>query len=65
MRASAMVVNPQRLATAIRYLEGVIDDPLFHTRVGKEFAFDQIDAVMAYEMTQAAKAVLVARKTST
>ncbi len=62
--ASATVTDPQRLAAAITYLEGVIDDPLFHTRVGKEFAFDQIDAAMAYEATPGAKAVLVARKTS-
>ncbi len=55
--ASKTVADPQRLAAAITYLEGVIDDPLFHTRVGKEFAFDQIDAAMAFEA--GAKAVLV------
>ncbi len=57
--ASETVADPQRLAAAITYLEGVIDDPLFHTRIGKEFAFDQIDAAMAYEATPGAKAVLV------
>ena len=59
--ASATVADPQRLAAAITYLEGVIDDPLFQTRVGKEFAFDQIDAAMSYEAKPGAKAVLVAR----
>ena len=57
--ASETVADSQRLTTAITYLEGVIDDPLFHTRLGKEFAFDQIDAAMAYEAMPGAKAVLV------
>jgi hypothetical protein len=57
--ASETVGDPQRLTAAITYLEGVIDDPLFQTRVGKEFAFDHIDAAMAYEATPGAKAVLV------
>ena len=57
--ASETVADPQRLTMAITYLEGVIDDPLFQTRVGKEFAFDQIDAAMAYEAMPGAKAVLV------
>ena len=57
--ASETVADPQRLTTALTYLEGVMDDPLFHTRVGKEFAFDQIEAAMAYEATPGAKAVLV------
>jgi NADPH2:quinone reductase len=62
--ASPTVANQQRLSAAITYLEGVIDDPLFHTRIGERFAFDQIDAAMAYEATPGAKAVLVTRKTS-
>ncbi len=62
--ASATVANPQRLAAAITYLEGVINDPLFHTQIGKEFTFDQIDAAMAYETTPGSKAVLVAHETS-
>ena len=60
---SATVAEPERLAAAITYLEGVIDDPFFRTRVGKEFTFDQIDAAMSYEATPGAKAVIVARKT--
>ncbi|NYF90133.1 zinc-binding dehydrogenase [Tunturiibacter empetritectus] len=59
--ASATVRDPQRLTSAISYLESVIDDPLFHTRVGKEFTFRQIDAAMAYEATPGAKAVFVSR----
>lgn len=45
--ASETVADPQRLIAAITYLEGVIDDLLFKTRVGKEFAFDHMDAAMA------------------
>ena len=57
--ASDTVADPKRLTTAITYLEGVIEDPLFRTQVGKEFAFSQIDAAMAYEATPGLKAVLV------
>ena len=57
--ASETATDPQRLTAAITYLEGVMDDPLFQTRIGKEFAFDHIDAAMAYEATPGAKAVLV------
>jgi NADPH:quinone reductase len=60
--ASATVADPRRLAAAITYLEGVIEDPLFRTRLGEEFAFDQIDAAMAYEATPGAKAVLLSPK---
>ncbi len=62
--ASATVTDPQRLAAAITYLEGVIGDPLFKTQIGKEFAFDQIDAAMAYEATPGAKAILVVHSSS-
>ncbi len=62
--ASTTVTDPQRLAAAVTYLEKVIDDHLFHTRIGREFAFDQIDAAMAYEATPGVKAILVAGKTS-
>ena len=57
--ASETVADPQRLTAAITYLEGVIDDPLFQTRAGKEFDFDHVDAAMSYEATPGAKAVLV------
>ncbi len=62
--ASTTVTDPQRLAAAVTYLEKVIDDHLFHTRIGREFAFDQIDAAMAYEATPGVKAILVAGRTS-
>ena len=62
--ASATVSEPQKLAAAITYLEGVIGDPLFHTIVGKEFAFEQIDQAMAYEGTSGSKAVLVTGSTA-
>jgi NADPH:quinone reductase len=54
--ASATVTDPQRLAAAITYLEGVIADPLFRTRVGEEFPFEKIDEAMAFETTPGAKA---------
>lgn len=57
--ASTTVTEPRKLAAAITYLESVIDDPLFRTRIGKEFPLDEIDAALAYEAAPGAKAVLV------
>jgi NADPH:quinone reductase len=56
---SPTVADPQRLEAAIGFLEDVIADPLFRTRFGKEFSFEEIDAAMAYETTPGAKALLV------
>ncbi|WP_446745123.1 alcohol dehydrogenase catalytic domain-containing protein [Silvibacterium acidisoli] len=61
---SPTVADPQRLEAALGYLEGVIADPLFHTRSGREFSLEQIDEAMAYEETPGAKAVLVPRLAS-
>jgi NADPH:quinone reductase-like Zn-dependent oxidoreductase len=56
---SATVRDPQRLAAATKDIEGLIDDPLFKTRIGKTFSFEQIDQAMAYETTPGARALLV------
>jgi NADPH:quinone reductase len=57
---SATVKEPQRLVAALQALAGVIDDPLFTTRLGKEFSYEQIGEAMAYESKEGAKAILVA-----
>ena len=53
------VSNPLQLAAAMKEIEGLIDEPLFRTRIGKEFSLDQIDQAMAYEETPGARAVFV------
>jgi NADPH2:quinone reductase len=57
---SKTVKEQERLVSALKALEGVIDDPMFTTRIGKEFSFDQIDLAMNYESPTGGKAVLVA-----
>ena len=57
---SGTVKDPHRLAAALKAIEGVIADPLFATRTGKVFGYEQIEAAMAYESREGAKAVLVA-----
>jgi NADPH:quinone reductase-like Zn-dependent oxidoreductase len=56
---SATVKDPLKLAAALTELERLIDDPLFRTRGGQEFGFDQIDEAMRFETAPGAKAVLV------
>jgi NADPH:quinone reductase-like Zn-dependent oxidoreductase len=56
---STTVSDPHQLAAARKEIEGFIDDPLFKTRIGKEFTFDQIDEAMAYETAPGSRAVLV------
>lgn len=57
---SQTVKNPARLTAALKELEGLIDEPMFMTRIGKEFAFDQISEAMNFESRSGAKAILVA-----
>jgi NADPH:quinone reductase-like Zn-dependent oxidoreductase len=57
---SRTVKEQERLVSALKALEGMIDDPMFTTRIGKEFSYDQIELAMAYESRVGAKAVLVA-----
>lgn len=56
---SRTVKEQARLVAALKTLEGVIDDSMFTTRIGKEFHRDQIRLAMAYESADGAKAVLV------
>jgi NADPH2:quinone reductase len=58
---SPTVADPEALAAAAAEIEGLIDDPLFRTRIGKEFRFEEIDEAMAYEGISGQRAVLVAR----
>jgi len=53
--------NPEKLATATRDIEAVIDDPLLVTKIGKEFSFDQIDDAMKYDSSAGLRPVLVVR----
>jgi len=57
---SATVKDLRNLGAALRELQPVIDDPMFMTRIGREFDFDQISQAMDYEAIPGTKAVLVA-----
>jgi hypothetical protein len=57
---SRTVKEPAKLVSALKALGGVIDDPMFTTRTGKEFSFDQIEQAMAYQPSDGTKAILVA-----
>ncbi|PYE13218.1 hypothetical protein [Paraburkholderia silvatlantica] len=57
---SQTVKNPALLTAALKELEGLIDEPMFMTRIGKGFAFDQISEAMNYESRSGAKAISVA-----
>ena len=56
---SRTVKEQDKLAAALKALEGVIDDPMFTTRIGKAFSYDEINLAMAYESLNGSKAVLV------
>lgn len=56
---SATVKDRTKLSEAFEYLQGVIEDPMFRTKVGTTFTFDQIDEAMAYQSPSGAKAILV------
>ena len=53
------VRDPRALARGMQELETVVSDPLFHTRVGRCFTLNEVDAAMAYETSPGAKAVFV------
>ncbi len=57
---SATAKDGERLTAAMTRPRGWIEDPIFRTRIGREFAFDQIDEAMDYGNRPGAKAVLVA-----
>ncbi|WP_186072203.1 alcohol dehydrogenase catalytic domain-containing protein [Burkholderia gladioli] len=56
---SATAKDPARLAAAMAELRDVIADPLFRTKAGQAFRFEEIDAAMAYRGSSSARAVLV------
>jgi len=56
---SATVADPHRLTAALTDLRTVIANPMFRTKIGKSFRFEQIDEAMAYEATPGSKAILV------
>lgn len=57
---SRTVKDHDRLVAALDALEKVIGNPMFRTRIGREFHFDEIDDAMAYESSEGAKAILIA-----
>jgi NADPH2:quinone reductase len=56
---SSTVRDPEKLDAALLGLHSCIDDPLFKTRVGEEFKFEQFHAAMSYEAVPGAKAVFI------
>ena len=56
---SATVQDKGELRKALEYLRGIIEDPMFRTKLGKTFRFHEIAEAMAYESTPGAKAVLL------
>jgi NADPH:quinone reductase-like Zn-dependent oxidoreductase len=56
---SRTVKEHEALISALKALEDVIDDPLFTTRLGKEFRYHEIELAMAYESPEGRKAVLI------
>jgi NADPH2:quinone reductase len=56
---SRTVKDHDKLVSALKALESVIDDRMFRTRIGKEFSLDQVELAMAYESLGGAKAVLL------
>lgn len=56
--ASRTVTEPARLQAALAALEPVIADPMFRTRPGPTFSYEQIDTAMAYRSDNGAKAIL-------
>ncbi|WP_347557839.1 zinc-binding dehydrogenase [Robbsia sp. KACC 23696] len=57
---SRTVKAPTRLIAALHALEEVIADPIFRTKIGETFRYDQIEQAMAYEEREVKKAILVA-----
>jgi NADPH:quinone reductase len=57
---SRTVKEQERLIAALKALEDVIADPMFATKIGNVFSYDQIEQAMAYESKEGAKALLVA-----
>lgn len=56
---SVTAKDPARLAAAMADLRDAIAAPLFRTKIGQAFRFEEIDAAMAYRGSSSARAVLV------
>ena len=56
---SPTVKDPERLVAAIAALRGVMGDPLFRTKIGKAFRFEEIDEAMRYQDASGGRAILV------
>lgn len=56
---SRTVKDHDELVSALKALEGVIEDRMFRTRIGKEFGLDDVELAMAYESLDGSKAVLL------
>lgn len=56
---SSTVKEAEKLVAALKTLEGVIEDPIFRTKIGREFRYEQIELAMAYESRCGDKAILV------
>ena len=57
---SATVKQSDKLIRALDTLEELIGNPVFATRVGETFRYDQIEPAMTFESAEGAKAVWVA-----
>ncbi|MCX2561857.1 hypothetical protein OQ252_10675 [Acetobacter farinalis] len=55
---SETVRDVSKLRAALDALSAMIDDPMFRTRLGQRFTFDEIGEAMAYEPASGVKAVL-------
>ena len=51
--------DEQGLAAALSAVGALIDDPMFKTRIGKTFSFDEIDQAMAYAGEGGRRALLI------
>ena len=59
---SSTVRGVAKLQQALAYLAMHIADPLFRTKVGRTFLFEEIQEAMAYEAEPGAKAVLLPQR---
>jgi NADPH:quinone reductase len=56
---SPTVKDERRLAAAMEAIGPLIDDPMFKTRIGREFSLEQINEAMAYSGDAGGRAILV------
>lgn len=57
--ASPTVRDERKLAAMLADLEGCIDDPAFHTQIGRKFALSEFDAAMKDQARDGSKPVFV------